>query len=146
MGFCTLEEHETFLRDVPVFEDMLVRSGVQVVKLWLDISRGEQVKRLEARRTDPLKALKVSPLDALAQEKWDAYSTARDEMLRRTHSEVSPWYVVHTDMKPLARIAILRHLLKVLAPPEIADKIPAPDPGVLYRFEPAAITDGRLEH
>ena len=67
-------------------------------------------------------------------------------MLRRTHSEVSPWYVVHTDMKPLARIAILRHLLKVLAPPEIADKIPAPDPGVLYRFEPAAITDGRLEH
>ena len=57
MGFCTLEEHETFLRDVPVFEDMLVRSGVQVVKLWLDISRGEQVKRLEARRTDPLKAL-----------------------------------------------------------------------------------------
>jgi polyphosphate kinase 2 len=146
MGFCTLEEHETFLRDVPVFEDMLVRSGVQVVKLWLDISRGEQVKRLEARRTDPLKALKVSPLDALAQEKWDAYSTARDEMLRRTHSEVSPWYVVHTDMKPLARIAILRHLLKALAPPEIADKIPAPDPGVLYRFEPAAITDGRLEH
>ncbi|MFN9927603.1 MAG: polyphosphate kinase 2 [Phenylobacterium sp.] len=146
MGFCTLEEHETFLRDVPVFEDMLVRSGVQVVKLWLDISRGEQVKRLEARRTDPLKALKVSPLDALAQEKWDAYSTARDEMLRRTHSEASPWYVVHTDMKPLARIAILRHLLKALAPAEIADKIPAPDPGVLYRFEPSAITDGRLEH
>lgn len=146
MGFCTLEEHETFLRDVPVFEDMLVRSGVQVVKLWLDISRDEQAKRLEARRTDPLKALKVSPLDALAQEKWDTYSAARDEMLRRTHSDAAPWYVVHTDTKPLARIAILRHLLKALAPAEIADKIPAPDPGVLYRFEPAAITDGRLEH
>jgi polyphosphate kinase len=146
MGFCTPEEHETFLRDVPVFEDMLVRSGVQVVKLWLDISRGEQAKRLDARRTDPLKALKVSPLDALAQEKWSAYSTARDEMLRRSHSEASPWYVVHTDDKAQARIAILRHLLKALAPSEIADTIPTPDPAVLYRFEASAITDGRLEH
>jgi polyphosphate kinase 2 len=72
MNFATPEEQETFLRDVTVFERMLVGSGIQIVKLWLDISRQEQAERLEARRTDPLKALKISPLDAVAQEKWDA--------------------------------------------------------------------------
>ena len=145
MGFCTPEEQEIFLRDVPVFERMLTGSGVQVVKLWLDISRKEQAKRLEARKTDPLKALKISPLDAVAQEKWDAYSAARDEMLRRTHTAEAPWTIVHTDSKSKARINIMRHLLKQLAPPEIADAIESPDPDVVFPFEPAALTDGRLE-
>jgi polyphosphate kinase 2 len=145
MGFSTLEEQETFLRDVPVFERMLVGSGVQVVKLWLDISREEQAARLEARQTDPLKALKVSPLDAVAQEKWDAYTGARDEMLRRTHTSEAPWTIVHTDKKSKARANIMRHLLKQLAPPSIADGVEPPDPDVLYTFEPEALTDGRLE-
>ena len=145
MGFATAEEQETFLRDVPVFERMLVGSGVQVVKLWLDISREEQAERLDARRTDPLKALKVSPLDAVAQEKWDAYTQARDEMLRRTHTPEAPWTIVHTDKKPKARSNIMRHLLKELAPPKIADEVEAPEPDVLYAFEPDALTDGRLE-
>jgi polyphosphate kinase len=145
MSFATPEEQETFLRDVPVFERMLVGSGVQVVKLWLDISREEQAERLEARRTDPLKALKVSPLDAVAQDKWDAYTGARDEMLRRTHTREAPWTIVHTDKKKLARANIMRHLLKELAPPSIADGIEPPDPDVLYPFEPEALTDGRLE-
>ena len=145
MGFATTEEQETFLRDVPVFERMLVGSGVQVVKLWLDISRKEQAERLDAHKTDPLKALKVSPLDAVAQEKWDDYSAARNEMLRRTHIAEAPWTVVHTDKKPKARENIMRHLLKELAPPSIADGIDPPDPDVLFPFESAAITDGRLE-
>ena len=145
MGFSTPDEQETFLRDVPVFERMLTGSGVQVVKLWLDISRTEQAERLEARKTDPLKALKISPLDAVAQEKWDAYSAARDEMLRRTHTTDAPWIIVHTDKKPKARLNIMRHLLKQLAPPEIADAISPPDPDVVFPFEPAALTDGRLE-
>lgn len=146
MDFATPEEQEIFLRDVPVFERMLTGSGVQIVKLWLDISREEQARRLEARKTDPLKALKISPLDAVAQEKWDAYSKARDEMLTRTHTAEAPWFVVHTDKKSVARANIIRHLLKVLAPPEIADAIPPPDPLVVFPFEPAALTDGRLEH
>ena len=145
MGFSTAEEQETFLRDVPVFERMLVGSGVQVVKLWLDISRKEQAERLDARKTDPLKALKVSPLDAVAQEKWDDYSAARDEMLRRTHIAEAPWTIVHTDKKSKARENIMRHLLKELAPPSIAGGIDPPDPDVLFPFEPAALTDGRLE-
>jgi len=145
MGFATPQEQETFLRDVPVFESMLVHSGVEIVKLWLDISREEQAERLDERRTDPLKALKVSPLDAVAEEKWDAYSQARDEMLTRTHTDDAPWTVVRTDNKKEARSNIIRHLLKTLAPEEISRDVPPPDPDVLYRFEPAALTDGRLE-
>ncbi|WP_337185801.1 polyphosphate kinase 2 [Phenylobacterium sp.] len=145
MGFSTPDEQETFLRDVPVFEQMLSHSGVQIVKLWLDISRGEQGQRLKARTTDPLKALKVSPLDAVAQEKWSDYSAARDEMLKRTHTAEAPWTVVHTDDKKTARANIMRHLLKVLAPPDIADKVEPPDPSVVFPFEPSALADGRLE-
>jgi polyphosphate kinase len=145
MGFSTAQEQAAFLQDVPVFERMLVSSGVQVVKLWLDISRKEQAERLQARRTDPLKALKISPLDAVAEEKWDAYTAARDEMLTRTHTAEAPWWVVHTDRKKAARIAIMRHLLKCLAPPQIAKGVLPPDPDVLYEFDVAALTDGRLE-
>jgi polyphosphate kinase 2 len=145
MGFSTPEEQETFLRDVPVFERMLTGSGVQVVKLWLDISRKEQARRLDKRRTDPLKALKVSPLDAVAQDKWDAYTAARDEMLTRTHTPEAPWFVVHTDKKRQARRNIMRHLLRALAPKKLTGSVSKPDPEVLYEFEPAALADGRLE-
>jgi len=146
MGFSTPEEQEVFLRDVPVFERMLVGSGIQIVKLWLDISRKEQAERLQARQTDPLKALKVSPLDAVAQEKWDDYSKARDEMLMRTHTADAPWTIVHTDKKPAARANIMRCLLRELAPKDIAKDVPKPDPDVVFPFEPACLTDARLEH
>jgi polyphosphate kinase 2 len=145
MGFCTPEEHEDFLRYAPVFEGMVIRSGLKVVKLWLDISREEQAKRLKARRTDPLKALKVSALDAVAQDKWDDYTAARDEMLTRTHTADAPWIIVRTDHKKPARLNTIRHLLKVLAPKAIAKDVDKPDPKVLFEFEVGALTDGRLE-
>jgi len=145
MGFCTPEEHEAFLRDAPVFERMLVGSGLKLIKLWLDISRKEQAERLEAREDDPLKVLKVSPLDKVAQEKWDAYSEARDEMLKRTHCPEAPWVVVRADHKKKARINTMRHLLKVLAPKGIAKTVEKPDPKVVFEFETEALTDGRLE-
>jgi polyphosphate kinase 2 len=144
MGFCTPEEHETFLRDVPGLEHMLVGSGLNIVKLWLDISRQEQAQRLKARETDPLKALKVSPLDGAAQKKWDDYTDARDQMLRRTHTPEAPWVVVRADHKKAARLNIIRHLLNVLAPGAIAKKVPKPDPDVVFEFEAAALNDGRL--
>jgi polyphosphate kinase 2 len=145
MGFATPEQQAVFLRDVGPFEAMLADDGVQVVKLWLDISRREQAKRLEARTTDPLKALKVSPLDAVAQDKWDDYTAARDAMLTATHTAHAPWWIVRTDKKKTARLNIMRHLLKVLAPAKIADGVADPDPEVLFAFEPAALTDGRME-
>jgi polyphosphate kinase 2 len=99
MGFSTRGEQEQFLDDAPVFERMLIESGVTLVKYWLDISKAEQARRLDRRRSDPLKRLKVSPLDAVAQEKWDSYSAARDEMLTRTHTPLAPWWCVRADDK-----------------------------------------------
>lgn len=144
MGFCTADEHEHFLREVPAFEGMLVDSGVRLVKLWLDVSRKEQKKRLEERRTNPLKALKSSPLDEAAQARFDDYSAARDEMLRRTHSEAAPWTCVRSDQKKPARLAILRHLVRTLAPEAISREVEPPDPSVLFGFELGALSDGRL--
>lgn len=141
MGFASPGEQAAFLDDAPLFERMLVESGVTLVKYWLDISKAEQAKRLAKRRTDPLKRLKVSALDAVAQEKWVAYSAARDEMLTRTHTAFAPWWCVRADDKPDARLNVLRHLLRRLEPS--AGTAP-PDPQVLFPFELAAIQDGRL--
>ncbi len=144
MGFCTEQEHKSFLNEAPLFENMLLDSGIRLVKLWLDISREEQASRLKARLTDPLKALKVSPLDAVAQEKWDDYSKARDEMLTRTHTDAAPWGLVHTDKKPKARANIILQLLKSLAPEAVAKGVADPDPKIVTRFDASALTDGRL--
>eukprot|EP01035_Chromulina_nebulosa_P000805 gene805-biopygen684 len=116
MGFCTAEQHEEFLREVPLFERMLVSSGVKLVKFWLDISPDEQAKRLKARRTDPLKVFKTSPLDDVAEAKWDDYTAARDEMLRRTDSDEGPWICVRADHKKPARLNILRAALAPSTP------------------------------
>ncbi|MFI4934503.1 MAG: polyphosphate kinase 2 [Caulobacterales bacterium] len=145
MGFCTPREHADFLRDVPAFERMLEEAEIHLVKLWLDISKQEQAKRLEDRRDDPLKALKTSDLDAVAQEKWKEYSKARDEMLLATSTAIAPWTCVSTDSKKIARLNIIRHVLHTLAPGHIKDGIDEPDPSVLFTFEAAAINDGRLE-
>jgi polyphosphate kinase len=144
MGFSTATEQSEFLRDAPDFERMLVESGITLIKLWLDISKKEQAERLDARRTDPLKALKVSDLDAVAQKKWKAYSAARDTMLERTHTTIAPWYCVRADHKKPARLAIIRHLLQRIAPPEVIATIDPPDPEILFEYAPEACNDGRL--
>ena len=143
-GFSTTAEQAQFLADVPAFERMLVESRIKLVKLWLDIDKDEQRKRLDARTSDPLKALKVSPLDAVAQDKWDAYSVARDTMLERTHIPLAPWTCVRADDKKKAHRAVIRHLLHRLAPAEVSHDIPLPSAKVLFAFEEAVLTDGRL--
>jgi polyphosphate kinase 2 (PPK2 family) len=145
MGFSTPTEQAEFLRDAPDFERMLVESGITLVKLWLDISKKEQAERLEARRTDPLKILKVSDLDAVAQKKWKAYSAARDTMLERTNTSIAPWHCVKANHKKPARLAIIRHLIQRIAPAEIAAAIDPPDPTILFPYQPEAVTDGRLD-
>ena len=145
MSFATEKQQEDFLHDAPTFERMLAEADIRLVKFWLDISKAEQARRLDARRTDPLKILKVSELDGVAQKKWKAYSKARDEMLLRTNSALAPWICVHTDKKKRARLAVIRHLLHALAPADIYKDVAPPDPEVLYVFEASAIEDGRLE-
>jgi polyphosphate kinase 2 len=144
MGFCTDREHAEFLRDAPAFERMLEEAEIRIVKFWLDISKKEQAERLEARRDDPLKALKVSDLDGIAQEKWKDYSKARDEMLLATHTPAAPWTIVHSDDKKPARLNVIRHILHTVAPGHVKAGIEPPDPGVVFQFEEAALSDGRL--
>jgi len=140
MGFCTPEQHEQFLDDVPRFEKMLTNSGIVLIKFWLDISKTEQAKRLEERMTDPLKRFKVSSLDAEAQKRWDAYTAARDRMLAETHSRETPWTVVATDDKKTARLNIMRHILHRLDRPD--GKHPKPDKEVVFGADQSK---GRLD-
>ncbi|MDQ0464553.1 polyphosphate kinase 2 [Caulobacter ginsengisoli] len=144
MGFCTKAEHKLFLRQVTTLETMLIEDGVKLIKIWLDISREEQASRLDERRTDPVKALKVSPLDAVAQEKWDDYSGARDEMLMRTSTAVAPWTCVRGDRKKKARPAVIRHLLDQLAPGKLLKGLDPVDPEILFPFDQTALKNGRL--
>ncbi len=114
------------------------------MKYWLDISKAQQAKRLDARREDPLKQLKVSALDAEAQRRWKDYSKARDQMLLSSHAKHAPWHCVRNDHKKPGRLALISHLLHQIAPDHIADETPTPDASILFTFEPDALKDGRL--
>lgn len=129
MGFCKPEQYEQFLKDVPRFERTLVDDGVNLIKIWLDISKDEQSRRLAERLQDPLKRFKVSALDAEAQIRWDAYSTARDRMLAETDSRSAPWIVVATDDKKMARLNVMRHILHMIGGPGSKSR---PDPDVAF--------------
>jgi polyphosphate kinase len=111
MGFCSPEEYETFLTDAPQFEELLVRSGLILRKYYLDIGKAEQKQRLADRRDDPLSQWKNSPIDEVAVQNWENYSTARDRMLLRTHSTFGPWDLVRTDDKHTARLQTIKALL-----------------------------------
>lgn len=114
MGFCTPEEHESFMRDVIPFEDLLVRAGITIFKYYLDIDQEEQRHRLEARHDDPLKQWKSSPIDDLAVKKWKAYSHARNVMLQRTHHGSAPWTVVMANHKKPSRLNLMSHFLSIM--------------------------------
>lgn len=136
MGFCTPEQHEHFLADAPRFERMLTDAGIIVIKLWLDISREEQARRLQARTTDPLKHFKVSALDAEAQKRWSGYSAARDRMLAETHTPHAPWTIVATDDKKTARLNIMRAILRRLGRPGLT--CDAPEGSVVFPADRSA--------
>jgi len=142
MGFCTAAEHEEFLATVPIFEQLLVHSGIKVVKYYLDISRKEQKKRLAERLADPLKQWKTSAVDEAAQKKWKAYTRARDEMLARTHSVFAPWTIVRADHKPSARAAVIRDLLARCG--ENDEGLGQPDPTTCFLYDPIAHEKGWL--
>lgn len=135
MGFSTPAQQEDFIDSVKDFEKMLVKSGITLIKFWLDISKEEQAKRLEARRTDLLKRLKVSDLDKVAQDKWSDYSAARDRMLEKSDHEAAPWICVKTDDKDKARENIIAHILSVLQPKTLSAKGPEPDLEIVFPFE-----------
>ncbi|SCK20614.1 polyphosphate kinase 2, PA0141 family [Variovorax sp. HW608] len=144
MGFCTPAQHEEFMLSVPMFEEMIVRSGIKLLKYYLDISKNEQVERLDERRRDPLKQWKTSPIDAVAVKHWKAYSLARDEMLMRTHNAVAPWHIVRADDKRLARLNLIRDILSRLHYADKKDKLLRADSDVVFEFSPDCIKAERL--
>ena len=111
MGFCTGEELKRFLSDVPVFEQFIVNSGIQLIKYWFDVSMDEQERRFRARIEDPRKTWKLSPMDVESFKRWYDYSRARDDMLKATSSKHAPWYVVSANSKKRARLNCISHLL-----------------------------------
>jgi polyphosphate kinase 2, PA0141 family len=111
MGFCTEEEVREFFRSVPEFENMLIRSGIILVKYWFSVSNEEQERRFQARINDITRRWKLSPMDLASRTKWVEYSKAKDEMFRYTDTKLSPWYVVNSDNKELARLSCISHLL-----------------------------------
>jgi len=144
MGFCSKADVECFFDTVTEFEALLVRSGTEIRKYYLDISRDEQKKRLAERKKDPLKAWKNSPIDAVAMKKWDAYSKARDEMLRRTSHESAPWRVVNANHKKTARLAIIADILDSFSYPKKDKSLATPDREIVMQFTPSLLKKGLL--
>ena len=132
MGFCTPQEYDLFLRQAPDFERWLVDDGIWLFKLWLAVNRDEQRRRLEARKDDPLKTWKLSPIDHTSLDHWDDYTEAAAAMFAATHTPVAPWAVVNSNDKRTARLHAIRHVLHAL-PYEGKDKevaVPA-DPDIV---------------
>jgi len=144
MGFCSDEEYEAFMETAPAFEQMLLRSGVRLFKYYLDISKAEQKKRLAARRSDPLKQWKMSPIDAAAQKHWKDYTTARNEMFARTHSPMAPWTVVRADDKKLARLNVIKNLLTHLDYQDKDHSLTCPNPDVVFTYAEAYLDNGMI--
>jgi polyphosphate kinase 2 len=140
-SFCTADEYERFMRQVPEFEHMLVEDGVDLVKFWFSISRNVQAARFDSRRQNPLKQWKLSPLDERAQELWADYTRYKESMFARTHTSYSPWILVQANVKRLARLESMRYVLSQF---EYDDRSEAstsliPDPDIVTRFHRAAL-------
>ena len=119
MGFCTPEEHHEFLREVPEFEKMLVKSDILLFKFYFSVSKKEQAKRFKKREIDPLKQYKLSPVDKESQNLWDNYTIAKFSMLMASNTELAPWMVIKSDNKKSARLNCIRHILSNI---DYADK------------------------
>ena len=144
MGFCTADEHEEFLSSVSNFESMLIRSGVQLLKYYLDISKDEQKQRLKDRKTDPLKQWKMSSIDDEAIKYWKEYSMARNEMLARTHNPIAPWTLVRANDKHLARLNIIKDMLGRIHYKDKDEALIQPDSQIVFAYDIANLENGQL--
>jgi len=114
LGFCTPDEHRRFLRQVPIFERLLVEDGIVLLKYWFSVSDEEQEHRFRSRIDDPMRRWKLSETDLLSRSHWVDFSRAKDEMFVHTDIPEAPWYVVEADDKPRARLNCIAHLLSMI--------------------------------
>ncbi len=128
MGFCTEREVERFLLLCPLWERVVVESGIILIKYWFEVSQAEQTRRFESRINDGRKLWKLSPMDLESHRRWYDFSRARDDMLLKTDTPLAPWYIVNADDKRRARLNCISHLLSVIPYEEIKrDKVKLPD-------------------
>ena len=144
MGFCTDEQYHEFLETVPNFEQMLVQSGIKLLKYYLDITQDEQKKRLKDREQDPLKQWKSSPIDKSAHKHWAEYSLARNIMFARTHHLTAPWTIVMADDKQTARINVIKDMLFRLDYKGKNEALVLPDTDIVFNFEEGYLENGMI--
>jgi polyphosphate kinase 2 len=127
LGFCSKEQHRSFLDQCPAFEHYVTNAGIQLIKYWLEVGNKEQARRFEARIEDPLRQWKLSPTDLESRRRWYDYSRARDKMLEATDTEHAPWYIVPSDDKKRARLNLISHLLSLIPYKDVPrDKVKLP--------------------
>jgi polyphosphate kinase 2 len=132
MGFCTDAEYKRFMHQTPPFEQMLVEDGVDLIKFWFSVTQSEQRTRFTLRRVDPVKQWKLSPMDLASLDKWDAYTAAKEQMFRSTHTAHAPWTVVKSNDKRRGRIESMRYVLSRFEyPGKNAAVVGAADPALV---------------
>ncbi|PJI86544.1 polyphosphate kinase 2 [Luteimicrobium subarcticum] len=129
MGYCTPQEHARFLRQCPIFEQMLIDDGILLRKYWFSVSDDEQLRRFRGRLTDPVRRWKLSTTDLESLHRWEDYSRAKDEMFVHTDLPASPWFTVESEIKKHARVNMISHLLSSIPYTDVqpAEKIELPD-------------------
>ena len=138
MGFCTDSQYETFMEQAPMFEKMLVDSGIGVTKFWFSVTREEQKTRFAIRQLDPVRRWKLSPMDLESLDKWDKYTDAKEEMFRRTDTDHAPWITIKSNDKKRARINAMRYFLNQFDYPEKDHQVEfEPDPRIVQRGKDA---------
>ena len=141
MGFCTKEQYNKFMAQVPEFEHLLYEDNLKIIKFWFSISKDEQNERFEARLNNPLKRWKFSPVDKKGQELWDRYTFYKEQMFSKTHTTFSPWIIVKTNDKKQARLESMRHVLSQFdyeGKGETGITL-LPDPNVINRYHRSVV-------
>jgi polyphosphate kinase 2 len=131
-GFCTPEEYDNFMYGVTGFEKDIVRQGTILVKLYFSVTKDEQARRFERRKTDPLRQWKLSEIDVQAQDRWDDFTHQKYEMLRRTHTSWAPWTIIRSNNKTKARLNAIKVILNAVPYQRLNPELDfVPDPAVV---------------
>ena len=127
MGFADPGQVARFMRQTPIFEQMLINDGIHLRKYWFSVSDAEQLRRFRSRLKDPVRRWKLSPMDLESINRWEEYSRAKDDMFVHTDTPASPWFVVESDIKKHARLNMISHLLSTIPYTEVPqDKVDLP--------------------
>ncbi len=135
-GFCTQEQYDKFMKEVPEIEHALVDDGITIIKFWFSVSKEVQQERFDERLTNPLKQWKISPVDKQAQKMWDVVTDYKEEMFSRTHNSYAPWIIVKSNDKKTARLESIRYVLSQFNydGKEDANVMLHPDPDIVSRY------------